>query len=97
MKLRYLPEAIEDLRNAIAHYRDISDLLSRRFVVEFKRTIQQIVEDPKAWSRNSIKNTRRRKLRTFPYGVIYRPSEVEILIVCVTHASRRPGWWRDRL
>jgi len=36
-------------------------------------------------------------LRRFPYDIVVRPSEDEILVVAVAHHSRRPGYWRGRL
>jgi hypothetical protein len=40
---------------------------------------------------------RRCRLRRFPYGVIYHADEMEILVVAVAHAHRRPDYWRDRI
>jgi plasmid stabilization system protein ParE len=40
---------------------------------------------------------RRILLRRFPFGLIYRIEDGEIVIVAVAHNSRRPRYWRDRL
>jgi len=39
---------------------------------------------------------RRRLLRRFPYGILYKEEESQIVIVAVMHLRRRPGYWRNR-
>jgi toxin ParE1/3/4 len=36
-------------------------------------------------------------LRRFPYAVIVRERDMEILVIAFAHHARRPGYWRDRL
>jgi plasmid stabilization system protein ParE len=40
--------------------------------------------------------TRRLLVNRFPYQVVYRLRESEIVIVAVAHLKRRPGYWRHR-
>jgi hypothetical protein len=35
-------------------------------------------------------------MQRFPYGIIYEPSEVEIVIIAVAHLHREPEYWRSR-
>ena len=39
----------------------------------------------------------RRQLKRFPYLVIYRIQQTEILVLAVSHARRRPLYWVERL
>ena len=36
-------------------------------------------------------------VKGFPFNVVYRPSETEILIVAIAHQSRQPGYWLARV
>ena len=40
---------------------------------------------------------RRALLSRFPYGVIFRETSRGIEVLALAHASRSPGYWRDRL
>ena len=39
---------------------------------------------------------RRRLLRRFPYVIVYVELVTEIRILALAHASREPGYWRER-
>ena len=70
---------------------------ARNFDAEVKRAITQIVEAPTRWA-TGLHSTRRFLLHRFPFVLIYRilsPEEIQIL--AVSHASRRPSYWKDRL
>jgi hypothetical protein len=36
-------------------------------------------------------------LRRFPYGLIVRATESEVVVIAFAHTARRPGYWRGRL
>jgi len=36
-------------------------------------------------------------LNKFPYGIIYLERQREIVVVAVSHVSRRRGYWTHRL
>ena len=40
---------------------------------------------------------RRRLVRRFPFGILYRIEPEEIVIVAVAHLRRKPGYWRERI
>jgi toxin ParE1/3/4 len=44
----------------------------------------------------SGRDVRQTMTRGFPYLVIYEVRAAEILILAVSHASRRPGYWLHR-
>jgi hypothetical protein len=39
---------------------------------------------------------RRKILNRFPYAIVYEVLNRELLIIAVTHTSRRPGYWLKR-
>lgn len=39
---------------------------------------------------------RRYVLRRFPFLIVYRVLESQVEVIAVTHARRRPGYWKSR-
>ena len=92
---RILPEASEELEASIQYYESQQAGLGVAFLSEFKRTRERIEELPNAGLtvRGDI---RRRPIHRFPYAVLYRATDIEIVIVAVAHRRRRPDFWRGR-
>jgi toxin ParE1/3/4 len=42
-------------------------------------------------------NTRRVFAKGFPFSIIYRPQQEEIVIFAVAHHAQEPGYWRSRI
>jgi plasmid stabilization system protein ParE len=95
MKFHLLPEANDDLSQAIEYYEDCEDGLGLDFLIEFEKAIRRIVEHPQAWQEIS-KSFRRCLLGRFPYGIIYSVESKCILIVSVMNLHQHPGIWKNR-
>ncbi len=96
MSFRLLPAAQAELDEAIAWYTQQAPGLGDSFLVEFLRTIRLIERHPQGWHPLSS-DTRRCRLRRFPYGVIDSQDAQGILIVAVAHLHRRPAYWQGRV
>jgi len=96
MSVRLLPAAQSELYEAIHWYAQQAPGLGDSFLVEFLRTIQLIERHPTGWHPLS-NQTRRCRLRRFPYGVIYNIDQDDILVVAVAHLHRRPAYWQGRV
>jgi toxin ParE1/3/4 len=96
VKLVIVPPALAELRDAAAFYSASSNVeLGLAFVAEFERTVNLILDNPKAGA--IFRGTRRRfLLRRFPYSVIYQVTAAELRVIAVAHHHRRPGYWADR-
>jgi toxin ParE2 len=94
--VRVLEVAQQELDEAIAYYNGQAPGLGDAFLLETVAAIDRIRRFPQAWHPLG-ENTRRCRLRRFPYGVIYHEDKDEILIVAVAHSHRRPDYWRDRV
>ena len=55
-----------------------------------------IQQFPLAWHPLSA-NTRRCRLKRFPYGVIYAVEANKILVLAIAHLHRKPGYWSGRI
>lgn len=96
MSFRFLPPAEADLLDAIAYYAAIQQDLGLRFEQAVADAVRGAVAHPERGAPRS-KNTRRWLVKGFPFGVIYRASAEEVLIVAVAHERRRPERWMQRV
>lgn len=91
----FLDPAEEEMLEAAAYYEDRASGLGDHFITEVQHAVQRIIENPES-SRLLKGNVRRRLLRRFPFGILYRIEADKIIIVAVMHLRRRPGYWADR-
>lgn len=93
--IRILPEASEELEASIHYYESQQVGLGLAFLSEFKQSRERIEKLPNA-GRTVRGNIKRRPIHRFPYAVLYRATDAEIVIVAIAHRRRRPGFWRGR-
>lgn len=96
MKYRFHPLASQEADDAFAHYQALDRRLAAEFVEEFESAIARILAFPKAWQQLSG-TVRRCRLNRFPYGIVYKLLDSEVLIVAVMHLHRDPDYWASRL
>ena len=84
-----------ELNEAAQYYERDSPGLRAAFVTEAERCTVAILEHPKA-SPIVTGAIRRRLLRRFPYGLLYRIRPEQIRILAVMNLKRRPGYWVGR-
>ena len=96
MKVAFIEPAESELDEAIAYYDAQRQGLGNDFLVEVLLTLDRIKAFPTAWPPLSNR-TRRCRTRRFPYGVVYRATENEILVVAVAHLHRKPLYWASRI
>jgi len=66
-----------------------------QFSLELDEAVEWIVESPHRFAPIED-NIRRALLQSYPYAVIYREADKEVLILAIAHGKRRPGYWRKR-
>ena len=96
MKHRYLLSAINDAREAGSYYNKQAAGLGREFRQEIRKAISRICKDPMAWPQLAEK-FRWCLVNRFPYKIIYRIEQSEIVIVAVMHPKRHPERWRSNV
>lgn len=96
MKLRFLQPAQYELDDAIEYYNAEAPDLGNAFLLETLAALQRIRQYPDGWHSLSP-NTRRCRLRRFPYGIVYAALDEEIIVIAIAHLHRKPGYWLDRL
>ena len=88
-------EARADALEAYRWYDEKEAGLATEFRSELSATIQRVRQRPRAY-RILHRDTRRARLRRFPYGVFYREYDNAIVVVAVLHARRNPKKWKQR-
>ena len=96
MKIRFLLPARQELNEAVHYYNSQQVRLGDEFRDEAWETLKRINDFPLAWHPLSS-SIRRCQMRRFPYGIIYEPSNLEILVIAVAHMHREPEYWRERM
>lgn len=96
MNVNLLPAAQLELDEAVQWYEAQSPGLGERFLVEAVHAFGLIQQFPAAWHPLSA-NTRRCRLKRFPYGVIYAIENNNILVIALAHLHREPGYWSERV
>ncbi|SRR6266566_3038537 len=96
MKIQFLEIAQKELDDAVSYYNQESGGVGDRFLAEVLNALDRIAKFPEAWHPCSNR-TRRCLIKRFPYGIIYRHSNDDILVVAIAHLHREPEYWENRL
>ncbi|HEX9985285.1 MAG TPA: type II toxin-antitoxin system RelE/ParE family toxin [Thermoanaerobaculia bacterium] len=96
MKIRLHAGARADLREGRNFYKERSPLAAVLFLETIEEAVVRITEAPE---RHPLREHGTREYvlpGRFPYTIVYRIRERDLLIVAVAHQSREPGYWQDR-
>lgn len=94
-RFKIITEAELELDDAYDYYEYELEGLGKRFLEEFKRGVNRILNHPYAWSLVQD-NVRKCVLKKFPYNIIYAIEENLIIILAIAHQHRKPYYWIDR-
>lgn len=90
------PGAEQDIAHALDFYREQAGLVvAERFLEEFEHATKLLLEHPDL-GMLSTKGRRTFPLKIFPYSVVYRKLESNILILIVRHQHRKPSYAGSR-
>jgi plasmid stabilization system protein ParE len=84
------------LLDEIYYYGSIQEGLGVQFELTVANAIRRAAASPEHGAPRS-RNTRRFLVKGFPFSVIYRASDQEVLIVAIADARRRPEYWAGRI
>ncbi len=92
MKLLIRPAAAADIEDGYRWYRDKRPELGLEFLAAAKAGIRRVLEAPDTYP-ILHRNTRRIRLKRFPYSLYYRHT---IILVACMHGKRDPKRWQRR-
>lgn len=96
MRIVFRPEARLEVLEAQAWYERRAPGLGYEFARAVDVAVQTAARRPEA-HQGVVGGCQRVILRKFPYAVVYRAAEEELLIVAVYHHRRDPQAWKGRL
>lgn len=93
--------AERELVEALAWYRERSEIAADNFLTELKATVAKMqqwpLSAPVVDQTEAGTEIRQVRLRHFPYAVVYVNSEDQLRIIALVHLRRVPGYWTSRL
>ena len=96
MTSRFVSAAEEEFSDAAIFYEGSQPGLGEEFVLHVLATVSRLERFPESAAEVSPE-IRSMPLPRFPFSLIYRVHDREVVVLAVTHQSRRPGYWGDRL
>jgi toxin ParE1/3/4 len=96
MRVRFVPEADEELSEAAAYLFERSPRAAQRFLLDVDETVKLLRRFPRLGS-PLRRDLRRFLLKVFPYRIIYRIEGEAIVVYAVAHVRRKAGYWRKRV
>ena len=96
VRVRFHVAARQELAAAIQRYDSELAGLGDDLLAEVEQVVQTIAAHPEAGTPHQA-NTRRLVLKRFPFTLIYRAMEQDIVILAIAHQRRRPTYWLRRL
>lgn len=95
-RLELLPGAMLDIEEAFLWYQAISPQLRDRFHAQLDISLKEVHSNPLAFHLLNIK-ARCKKLKRFPYMVIFAIQKDLISVIAIIHEKRNPKIWKRRI
>jgi plasmid stabilization system protein ParE len=87
--------AEDDISHAAVWYEHQRKGLGAEFLLALEAELTSILRNPLQYSEHRF-GFRRGILRRFPYAIVFRIDNEQLIIVAVWHFSRKPWAWRKR-
>ena len=85
-----------DIKGSYDWYEDVLEGLGLQFISELEAAFDAISYAPATWS-TFEHGFRRYLLSRFPFSIIYKEEEYQVLVLAVMHNSRNPEYWKERV
>jgi plasmid stabilization system protein ParE len=93
--VRFHPAALQDAEEAAGWYAERSVRAAVRFLDELDRLIDLIAISPNRFQVFDG-DLRRAVFRRFPFYIVFRADDLNIVVLAVAHGKRRPRFWHNR-
>ena len=94
--VRFHPAALQDADEAAAWYAERSVRAAIRFLDELDRLIDVIAGSPDRFQ-SFDGYLRRAVFRRFPFYIVFRADDLNVVVLAVAHGKRRPRFWQGRV
>lgn len=94
--IRFLPQAEAELLHEVEYYSNARAGTGIRFQVAVEASLERAARHPLGGAPSS-NGTRSFLVKGFPFSVVYRANELELLVVAIAPHRRRHGYWLPRI
>jgi plasmid stabilization system protein ParE len=91
----FRPAAAADLEEAALWYEAKRPGLGYEFLAAAEDALRQVMATPSGYAL-VYKDRRRVMFARFPYSLVYRLINEQVVVVAIVHAKRNPRVWRSR-
>lgn len=95
-RFELLPDAMLDIEETFLWYQAVSSQLRDRFQTQLDISLKEVHSNPLTYHLLNSK-ARCKKLKHFPYLIIFAVQKDLISIVAVIHEKRNPKTWKRRI
>lgn len=81
----------------VSFYEDRLPGLGADYLTEFEAVMAHICTAPNFYPTVGAPDIRKAGLKRFPFHIIYRAEQTQIVVLAVAHQRRRPAYWIGRL
>ena len=96
MPVRFLPQAEAELLHEVEYYSGARAGTGVRFQAAVEASLERVSRHPVGGA-PSAKGTRSVLVKGFPFSIIYRATDTELLVVAIAPHKRRPEYWLPRV
>jgi toxin ParE1/3/4 len=96
LPIRLLPEARAEFDAAADWYEQRRSGLGIEFVNRVRDALQRVADHPESKA-IVYKDVRQASIRQFPYVIVYRNNQNEILVIAIFHTARDEATWKSRI
>ena len=97
MKIRWDPDARQELREAVRFLNERQHGLGGQFRQRVNEAVERIRNDPTSYERVE-QNIHRCNVKRFAYSMFYQAKpDNNIVVFAIVHNSRRFGYWKHRI
>lgn len=96
MNVVFLEEAEQELLEAVLYYDKQAQGLGKKFADEVYHATANIADFPFI-NQKLTDDIRRKRLKRYPFSVLYRIDGQDIIVIALMHLKRKPFYWQNRL
>ena len=96
MTIKLLPEAQNDLNEALEYYSNIDSKLKNKFINDLDATFNKILKFPNLYPFET-KTSQKILMQNFPYIILYEKYKDIIMILAIFHTSRDDNILKNRI
>ena len=93
--VQFRSAAARELIAAFRYYEGRYPGRGTRFLEAVENALGEVARAPRRHPLHYAPDIRSRKVKRFPYRIVYVELEGTIDVVAVAHAKRRPAYWRE--